>query len=124
VGAAQTFFVSAQRPLLPVQCVLTNRIVNVIRTSVPVTGGYAGIVDAQVVPIITGWPASILATNPRMTGSSTETLFGQWTFLLPELPLALEAGDVVTDDLARSYVIGAAEHSDLGWRITVRQIAA
>ena len=124
VGKTQTFFVSAQRPILPVQCVLTNRIVDVVRTSMPVTGGYAGIVDAQVVPILAGWPASLLATNPRTNGSSTETRFGQWTLLLPRLPLALEVGDVVTDDLHRSYVIGAAEQSDLGWRINVRQVAA
>jgi hypothetical protein len=124
VGQGQTFFVSAQRPVLPVQCVLTNRTINVVRPRAPATGGYAGLVDTQAFPLLSGWPASVLANGARSAGSSTEQRFGQWMLLLPILPVVPEAGDVVTDDLGQTYVIGGTEQSGLGWRITMRQISA
>jgi hypothetical protein len=32
--------------------------------------------------------------------------------------------DVVTDDFCSTYVVTAAEQSELGWRLLVRQIGA
>jgi hypothetical protein len=124
VGVSQSFFVSAQRPILPVQCVLTNRTIDLVRPVAPQTGGYAGLVDASKVPILTGWPASVLAVGGRSSGSSTDPKFGQWILLLPQLPLAPEAGDVVNDDLGQAFVVGSTEQSDLGWRVSMRQISA
>jgi hypothetical protein len=33
----------------------------------------------------------------------------------------LRSSDIVTDDLARNYVISSAELTDLGWRCTIGQ---
>jgi hypothetical protein len=104
--------------------VLTNRTIDLTRPGAPATGGYAGLVDTAAIPILTGWPASVLEDGGRSAGSSLDQKFGQWMLLLPVLPVSPEAGDVVTDDLAQTYVVGATEHSDLGWRITMRQISA
>jgi hypothetical protein len=46
-----------------------------------------------------------------------------WALLLPALPADPLVGDVVNDDLGRDFLVAAAEQSDLGWRLTVRQVA-
>jgi hypothetical protein len=33
-------------------------------------------------------------------------------------------GDVVADDTGRTFLIAAAEQSDMGWRIIARQVTA
>jgi hypothetical protein len=125
VGASGTYFICAQRPLLPVQCVATNRVVQILRAAAPVSGGYSGFSAATAVPVISGFPASLLEAGTRSgeTDVRAEKL-GGWTLLLPVLPAPPEAGDVVIDDHSQNYVVGAAEQSALGWRLLVRQIAA
>jgi hypothetical protein len=122
-GNAVVFFIAAQRPLLPAQCVKTNRVVKVLRPPAPPSGGYGGMVLETAVPIIDGWPASILAQVARVSGTLPESKFGNWTLLLPLLPATILVGDVVTDDNGRSFLVAAAEQSDLGWRITIKQVA-
>jgi hypothetical protein len=122
VGAA-TYFVAAQLPLLPVQCVLTNRTVTVARPMVTQQGGYSGLVTETAQDVLAGWPASILALSARISGNLPETRFGNWTVLLPALPFGVQVADVVTDDIGRVFVVAAAEQSDLGWRLTAREVA-
>jgi hypothetical protein len=124
VGPSGIFFVSAQRPILPAQCVRTNRVLSIVRPGAPVTGGYAGLVNAGTTPLLSLWPASVLTTASRSASKPTETRFGEWSVLLPILPLNLEINDVVTDDLGAAHVISSAEQTDLGWRLAVRQVAA
>jgi hypothetical protein len=122
LGNAQVFFVSAQRPLLPAQCVKTNRVVNVLRPPAPASGGYGGMVAEDATAVIENWPASLLAQGARVSGTLPESRFGNWTLLLPALPVEIFVGDVVTDDVGRSFLVASAEQSDLGWRMNVKQV--
>ena len=45
-----------------------------------------------------------------------------WTVLLPAFPgVVLRPADLMTDDLGRTAVVAAAELTDLGWRLSVKQ---
>jgi hypothetical protein len=122
-GNAARYFICAQRPLLPSQCVKVNRTVNILRPPAPLSGGYGGMVLEAAVTVIDGWPASVLAQSARISGTLPESRFGLWTMLLPQLPAAILAGDVVTDDAGRTFLVASAEQSDLGWRLTIKQVA-
>jgi hypothetical protein len=51
-----------------------------------------------------------------------DTSVPYWTVLLPVIPdVILLPSDLMTDDLGRSAVVAAAELTDLGWRVTVKQ---
>ncbi len=122
-GPGAVYFVAAQRPLLPAQCVRTNRVVTVARPPAPQNGGYGGMVAETAVTIIDGWPASLLALSAHVSGGLPDSRYGMWALLLPALPADPLVGDVVNDDLGRDFLVAAAEQSDLGWRLTVRQVA-
>jgi hypothetical protein len=122
-GRNAVFFVAAQRPLLPVQCIKTNCIVGLSRPPAPVSGGYGGVVAETALPVIGAWPASLLCQTARVSGRLPETRYGSWSLLLPSLPVDVLVGDVVTDDLGRNFLTASAEQSDLGWRLVVRQVA-
>ncbi len=123
-GDRAVYFVAAQRPLLPAQCVRTNSVVRVLRPPAPAQGGYGGFVARAAVPIIDGWPASVLSQGGHVSGSLPETKFGNWIVLLPLLPCDVFVGDVVADDRGRTFLVASAELSDMGWRMTARQVAA
>ena len=123
-GDCVTYFVAAHRPLLPAQCVRTNGVLRVLRPPAPMQGGYGGFVEGQAITVIQDWPASILSLNAHVSGSLPETKFGNWVVLLPRLPVEVIVGDVIADDLGRSFLVAAAEESDMGWRIIARQVAA
>lgn len=122
------WFIASQEPLLPVLCVRANRVVSFWRAAgAAVTGvnTYGGITAAEKRPLLLHWPASVLgdagAGQPAaaLPGDSTVPY---WTVLLPAFPgIVLLPADLMRDDLGRAAVIAAAELSDLGWRITVRQ---
>jgi hypothetical protein len=125
VGANATYFIARQWPGLPVQCVLTNRTVTIVRPLPAAQGSYSGFFASPGELVIAGWPASLLETGGHSVGlRPTETRLGSWELLLPILPVDLAVADVVTDDLGANYVIGAAEQSSLGWRLLVRQLGA
>jgi hypothetical protein len=84
---------------------------------------YGGMVLEAAVPIVEGWPASVLTQIARVSGALPDSRFGNWTLLLPLLPARILAGDVVTDDIGRSFLVASAEQSDLGWRMTIKQVA-
>jgi len=125
VGPRETYFVAAQKPLLPVQCVLTNRVVTVVRPAPAAQGGYSGLYATSGERVIMGWPCSLLEAGGRGAGAAlTETRFGNWVMLLPALPVPIEVADVVSDERGSTYVVSIAEQSTLGWRLLVRQIGA
>jgi hypothetical protein len=125
VGRDETYFVASQKPALPVQCVLTNRTVTIVRPLPAAPGGYSGLYESPGESVILGWPASLLETAGHAAGvQANETRYGSWFLLLPEMPAIPQVADVVTDDRGGTYVVGAAEQSNLGWRLLVRQIGA
>jgi len=125
VGCQSTYFVAGQRLGLPVQCVLTNRVVTVVRPLAAAQGGYSGFFASPGEIVIADWPASVLeAGNHSPALRPGETRLANWELLLPALPTSLQVADVVTDDLGMNYVVGSAEQSTLGWRAALRQLAA
>ena len=72
--------------------------------------------------MLTAWPASVLFAGAGSPGelpgdASTPT----WTVLLPTTPAQILPADLITDDEGKSYVVGSAEHTSLGWRILAKQ---
>lgn len=123
------YFVAGLQLHLPIYVVGCNRIVNIARPQ-QLTGvgavGYSGNTDADEVPLVTQYPASVLQGTKG--DKSTVSLPGDvrvpwWAVLLPALPgsVVLRGGDIITDDLARRYTISSAELTDLGWRIVAMQ---
>lgn len=111
-GEGGPYFIAAKQPLLPILAVSCDR-------TVSITQGGAS-------PVAVGWPASVLLSGSG-GANALEMLPGApanplWRLLLPAVPgLTFNVADLVTDDLLRSYFIEAAELTDLGWRINMRQ---
>lgn len=126
--AEGVWFIAAQERLLPVLCVRTNRVVSFFRAEAPSGAGvnpYGGATTAKSRPLLTSWPASVLGVASR--GHPTADLPSDasvpyWTVLLPAVPgVVLLPSDRMTDDLGRFAVVSAAELTELGWRVTVKQ---
>ena len=123
VGTNSTFFIAAQRPLLSVQCVLTNAVLTISRPVRPVQGGYSGMVREAAQVIICGWPGRVQAERAIVHGAPPESRFGNWLGLLPVLPQTPQVADIVSDNMGRTFSVAATELSDLGWRVLMRHIA-
>ena len=124
VGSEQTFFIGNQMANLPLICILTNGVVRLQRPSFAIQGGYSGLHESATTDIAVGWPASLLESGGQPDAATTaKGRFGEWTLLLPRLPISPQVADVVSDEAGATYVVGAAEQSVLGWRMLVRQIA-
>lgn len=127
-GHGGTFFVAAMQDTLPIYCVQCNRAVNVLRVSMD-SGvgqvGYGGDTPGTEVPLMTGWPASVLQgtkgeQNELKLPGDVRTPW--WAILMPAWPgVTLRTSDIITDDLGRRYMISSAELTDMGWRITAMQ---
>jgi hypothetical protein len=124
-GADGVFFIAAQQSLLPSLCILTTHTLTVSRALAPASpgvNGYGGITATTVTPMLTAWPASVLAaggvTTGDLPGGNTD---GVWNVLLPPTPVAIHPADLLTDEAGTSYVVRTAELTALGWRILTRQ---
>ena len=124
-----TFYVAAQQQALPILLVECNRTINILRPQQE-TGigaqGYGGDTDANETALMTAWPASVLQGSK---GDKIEmalpgdTRSPAWAILMPYYTgIILRSADIITDDLARRYVISSAELTDLGWRIQAMQV--
>lgn len=128
VQSSDIWFVAAQQSLLPVLCVKATRVVSFARlppsTSTGVNG-YGGVTPATNLPLLTNWPASVLGASGGGTPTAdlpTDASVPYWTVLLPAIPeVTLQLADIMTDDLGRNAVVAAAELTNLGWRLTVKQ---
>jgi len=125
VGDDATFFIASQKPGLPAQCVITNRVVSIVRPAASVSGGYSGFYSVSATPILTEWCASLLEAGGRSASASFEgTRLGGWTVLLPPYSFGIQAGDLINDDTNGAYVVGAVEEGTLGWRLTALRVSA
>lgn len=123
------FFVAAQQQALPILLVECNRILNILRPQQQ-TGvgaqGYGGDIDGNETPLMTGWYASVLLGTKGEkidAGLPNDTRSASWIILMPAYPgVILRSSDIVTDELARRYLISSAELTDLGWRIQAGQV--
>lgn len=123
-----TWFIAAQPRFAPVLCVRTNRAVSFARAAAPAVAGvstYGGVTLANAAPLLVKWPASVLGVagggRPN-AGLPSDSAVPFWTVLLPAFgDVVLRPADLMTDDLGRSATVAAAELSELGWRLTVKQ---
>ena len=131
-GAADggIWFVATQQKLLPPLCIRASRVVTFARAPLAQAAGlngYGGVTTLARTALLRDWPASVLdsgASGAYQADLPTDTSLGSWSVLLPRLPdIVLKAGDFMTDDLGRTGVVGAAELSELGWRLNVKQAA-
>lgn len=128
VGHGGTYFVAAMQDTLPIYCVQCNRTLSVLRVGMDVgvgQVGYGGDTVATEVPLMTGWPASVLQgtkgeqNDAKLPGDMRSPW---WLILLPAFAgVVIRTSDILTDDLGRRYAISSAELTDMGWRITARQ---
>jgi len=128
VGPQGTFFIATLQPLLPILVVECNRVIDVIKPQTTTGAGiqpYSGNTATNQVTVMSQWPASILQgtkgekTDAKLPG---DTRAPWWLILLPFCEgIIIEFGDIINDDLSRSYTVSSAEKSDAGWRITAMQ---
>lgn len=130
-GPLGTFFIAAQPPLLPTLCVQTSRELRVTRPDGALScgvNGYGGVQSAEMTLILDGWPASVVMG--RTGGHHGGELPGEpgppmWTIRLPPLPASvtepLLPGDILSDSCGFSVVIGTAEPSSYGWRLSAAE---
>ena len=121
-GTDGRFFIASQWPAQPVLCVQPGNVITINRPQINVGGSYSGFVASTAQQLIAGWPALIIAAGGKIAGTLPESHFGNWIAFLPELPNTPQVADVVTDDLGRCFVVAAAQRSDLGWRLAMRQV--
>lgn len=123
-----TWFIAAQQPLLPALCVKANRVLTFTRPaapSAPGIAGYGGVTASGVVALLTNWPASVIGSSGSgqpSAGLPSDASVPYWTVLLPAVSgVVLLPADLMKDDLGRAAVVAAAELTELGWRVTVKQ---
>lgn len=123
-----TFFIAAQQTALPILLVSCNRTIDVLRPQQQAgvgALGYGGNTADTETPLMTAWPAAILQGpkgEKNEVGLPGDVKTPWWSILLPSFPgVVLRSGDIVADDLQRRYVIGSAELTDLGWRLSAMQ---
>ena len=106
----------------------TNRTVSFLRPAAPALSGlntYGGVDRATLLPLMTDWPASVLGAaggHHPLSELPSDASVPFWSVLLPTTPgVALRPADLMQDDLGRTAVVSAAELTELGWRVAVRQ---
>lgn len=131
VGGDRIFFIAAQQPLLPVLCILANRMISMSRPFLQTGSGsnsYGGYTTRASSELIAGWPASILGISggaEAPSGLPAAQATHQMTVLLPSVPTTvIMPGDMIADDLGRNMVVAATEHTQLGWRFSARLVTA
>jgi hypothetical protein len=134
-AGGSTYFIAGMQSELPILAVECTRTVWVTRPAAP-TGvgnvGYSGpcvsnetyVLGSSVGP---GWPASILfgrktRTHAELPASGDEHGF---RIMLPvSVPVTLQSGDMLHDDLGRLYVVGGAVLTDQSWMVDATEVHA
>lgn len=129
---SNTYFIAGKQFLLPVLAIECNRLLRITRENgVGAVGAvaYSGKLPSTETDVLGApgalWPASILQGGRKEAAASLPAGVKNagWKILLPpSVPVVINAGDIVTDDLARRYAIDSAELTDLGWRINANEV--
>lgn len=123
-----TYFIAAQQTALPILLVQCTSTINVLRPQQQ-TGvgalGYGGHTKTTEVALMLQWPASILQGTKGEKADSIlpgDTRSPWFSVLLPRVPsVSIRSGDIITDDIGRSFVVSSVEVTDLGYRMTAQQ---
>jgi hypothetical protein len=120
------WFIASLQHLLPILCVKTNRVISITRQTAPATGAEGDIpVLNSTLKIISKWPVSILGVSTdgkTPTHLPGDTAVPSVIALLPAVHgQIVQPTDMVTDERGTNAIVVAAELSDFGWRLNVRQ---
>ena len=121
-----TFFIASQNVPAPIVIVNCNHVVSFTKDAPQPLAGknpYGGRTLATDVPMLTGWPCSILAgTKGEQTRAAlpADTRAAWYNILIPRTPIGLEfhMGDIMRDETGAQYIVSSTEYSALGWRLT------
>ena len=124
---AKIYFIAAQEPLLPVLCVLANRMISISRPkqqALTSTNPYGGYTFGASTLLMSGFPACVLSENksgPSLAYLPTDQALASWYVLLPApAGVLINPGDLLCDDLGRNAVVTGSELTSLGWRINAK----
>lgn len=125
LGPRGVLFVAALPPLLRPLCVLTTTVLDVVRpggAGAAGLNGYGGVSEGGLEPVLTGWPAQVLAQGSSRPGAlAVDGGLPGWSVLLPATPVAIRGSDLLRDEAGRRFVVRVAEQSEMGWRLLVGQ---
>lgn len=123
------WFIASQERLSPVLCVRANRVITFKRLAAQTGTGannYGGVTATNTNVLIAGWPASVLAASGSakpLVNLPTDSPVPYWTVLVPASHgVVLNPTDLMSDDLGRTAIVSETELTDLGWRLTVKQV--
>ncbi|MBZ6386793.1 hypothetical protein [Pantoea piersonii] len=126
-----TFYVAAMPLLQPVLCVKAERLITFRRTTSEGPGigmqEYGGTTTAREEAIMTDWPASILLIrsgehSPLRLPADTRSA-GYSILMSAFRGIQMQAGDFVSDETGRRYVITGSELTDMGWRLIAMRVS-
>ena len=125
-GPRGVLFIALLPPLQRPLCVLTNGLFDVLRAAgpgVPGLNAYGGVQEPGLVPVLRGWPGSILSGGGDKPGAlPVDGGQSGWSVLLPPTPALILGSDLLRERDGRRFIVRSAERSDLGWRLSVRAV--
>jgi hypothetical protein len=124
-----TYFIAGLAAHVPPLCVGCNRTISITRAGSTKGFGaqaaYSGADPAKDQDVLVQWPASIIYDARGKSGENVMPMDLPSPFfnvlLPPTTGVDIRGGMVIIDDQTRRYLIGAAENSALGWRISAQQ---
>lgn len=137
LAGGETYIYGLRPHLMPAQAMRCNHTIALLRAPVSVGVGvqpYAGACAAEssavlgtVVngAVVDGWPASILIGGRQAAGTNLPMAVqnGGFEVMLPKtVPIAIRASDILLDNLGRRFIADTCELSELGWRMTVKEV--
>lgn len=136
VKGSTIYFIGGMQDNLPILAVECNRKAWVTRPPASAAVGnvgYSGLCATSDTFVLGsaggagGWPCAELfggktRTHAELPASGDEHGFRFW--LPVSVPITIQSGDVVIDDLGRRFSVGGAELSDQMWRLDVTEVHA
>jgi hypothetical protein len=121
------WFIAAQALHSDIACVRCDRQVrfqHAQKTNTKGAIGYEGVNETlhTVLGAKTAWPVSILLGGRGQQGMNlpaSENEAGYVALLPASVPIIIQPGDTLTDDLERRYRVRTAEETDMGWRLHI-----
>jgi len=127
-GPRGVLFVAALPQMLRPICVLTNVVFDVLRpigAVGPGLGGYGGVSEGTLQPMLVGWPGSLIVDSGSRGGVlPADGGRAGFSVLLPTTPKEILSSDLLQDEEGRRYLVRGTEATELGWRLSVRQAGA
>jgi hypothetical protein len=124
-----TYFVAACGGVAPALVIRCNAVLTISRAPAPVAGigGYGGETAANLVPVLTGWPAALLPKGRSESNATRLPADGKLPLieiLLPWGGVMPNNADVVVDDAGRRYVVSLVNRQPQGLHLAAVLVAA